>query len=204
MIPPLFTGLVRVPVSGATEGARKSLIRRLASTPESERRRVTLDLVRTEVAKVLGHSSPEDIEPDRAFSELGFDSLTAIEFRNRLIAVSGIQLPATLAFDYPSSDALSEYLLEQISHEVDGHVPRASGEIDIREAIASIPLERLREANLLDTLMGLAGLAEDSSRAPEEDPVEEVDDMDLESLVRLSLGSDAAVDASTQTVEDSA
>ena len=58
--------------------------------------------------------------------------------------------------------------------------------------------------NLLDTLMGLAGLAEDSSRGPEEDPVEEVDDMDLESLVRLSLGSDAAVDASTQTVEDSA
>ena len=204
MIPPLFTGLIRMPASGAAEGARKSLIRRLASTPESERQRVTLDLVRTEVAKVLGHSSADDIEPERAFSELGFDSLTAIEFRNRLIAASGVQLPATLAFDYPSSEALSKYLLEQVSHEVDGHVPRASGEIDVREAIASIPLERLREANLLDTLMALAGLAEDSSRALEEDPAEEADEMDLESLVRFSLGSDAQAGLSTQTVEDSA
>lgn len=203
MIPPLFMGLVRMPASGPADGVRKSLIRRLASTPETERRRVTLDLVRAEVATVLGHSSPEEIEADRAFSELGFDSLTAIELRNRLITASGVQLPATLAFDYPSSIVLSDYLLEQISQEVDGHVPRPGGEIDIREAIASIPLERLREENVLDTLMRLAGLAE-RSPAPEEDPAEQVDEMDLESLVRLSLGSDGALDTPAQTVEDPA
>ncbi len=203
MIPPLFMGLVRMPASGPAEGVRKSLITRLASTPESQRRRVTLDLVRAEVATVLGHSSAEEIEADRAFSELGFDSLTAIELRNRLIAASGVQLPATLAFDYPSSAALSEYLLQQVSQDVDGHVPRASGEIDIRDAIASIPLERLRGAKVLDTLMQLAGLAESPAPAPEEDSAEQVDEMDLESLVRLSLGADA-VDAPGQTVEDPA
>lgn len=203
MIPPLFTGLVRMPASGPADSARKSLVRRLTGTPESERPRVVLDLVRAEVASVLGHSSPDEIEPDRAFSELGFDSLTAIELRNRLIAASGVQLPATLAFDYPSSIALSEYLLEQISQDLEGHVPRASDETDVRAAIASIPLERLREANVLDTLMALAGLAEESP-APEEDSAEQVDEMDLESLVRLSLGSDGALDSPTQTVEGSA
>jgi len=194
MIPPLFRGLVRMPAPGVGDSARESLVRRLASTPESERGRVALDLVRAEVAAVLGHDSPDAIAADRAFDELGFDSLTAIELRNRLIAVSGVQLPATLAFDYPSSAALSGFLLEQISQEVDGRVESAPSEMEIRNAFASIPLVRLREVGVLDTLMQLAGLTDGSGTTVEEDPAEQVDEMDIESLVQLSLGRDGSLE----------
>ncbi len=194
MLPPLFSAMVgALPLSPA-QSAERSLVRRLASTPESERGRVALDLVRAEVAAVLGHSSAEEIDPDRAFNELGFDSLTAIELRNRLIAMSAVQLPATLAFDYPSAQALSEFLLERVALEIDGRPESAPSETDVRGAFASIPLDRLREAGVLDTLMQLAGLAESPQASLEEDAAAQVDELDLASLVELSLGSETAVD----------
>ena len=70
-------------------------------------------MVRGQVAGVLGHDSPQGIEPDRAFQELGFDSLAAVELRNRLDATAGIRLAATVVFDYPSAAALAEHLLSQ-------------------------------------------------------------------------------------------
>jgi acyl carrier protein len=79
-----------------------ALAKRLESVPAAEREAVVLDLVRAEVATVLGHGSGAEIDPDRPFQELGFDSLAAVELRNRLAAGTGLRLPQTLVFDYPT------------------------------------------------------------------------------------------------------
>ena len=114
VLPALFGDLVRVPARRASEEGR-SLARRLAVTPESEREGIVLELVRAQVATVLGHASSEVIDTQRAFKDLGFDSLTAVELRNRLDATTGLRLPATLVFDYPTTSAVAGYLLGEVS-----------------------------------------------------------------------------------------
>lgn len=81
--------------------------------PKEERQATVLQLVREEVADVLGYSSAAEVPPDRLFSELGFDSLAAVEMRNRLATLAAAQMPVTLVFDYPSCAALAAYLLEE-------------------------------------------------------------------------------------------
>ncbi|GAA2244786.1 type I polyketide synthase [Streptomyces amakusaensis] len=113
-VPWLLRGLVRVPVRRAAEGGGQegagSLAQRISALPEADRRGYVLDVIRKEVAEVLGHQSTGAVNTDHQFLQLGFDSLTGVEFRNRLTLSSGVRLPATLIFDHPTPAALAEYL----------------------------------------------------------------------------------------------
>ncbi|WP_407289323.1 SDR family NAD(P)-dependent oxidoreductase [Streptomyces sp. BP-8] len=95
---------------GATGPSEPTAVEGLDGLPEDERERVLLDLVRTTVATVLGHRSPDEIADTRGFLELGFDSLTAVELRNRLAAATGRRLPTTLVFDHPTPQAVARHL----------------------------------------------------------------------------------------------
>ncbi|MGW7081862.1 type I polyketide synthase, partial [Streptomyces sp. NPDC054866] len=97
--------------SPTTAGA---LAQELTALPETDRHRRLLDLVRSNVAAVLGHHSPEAIDAQRPFKDLGFDSLTAVELRNRLTGTTSLRLPATLIFDHPTPQALTTHLLNQL------------------------------------------------------------------------------------------
>ncbi|MGW4059746.1 type I polyketide synthase [Amycolatopsis sp. NPDC004747] len=111
-VPPLLRGLVRGGGRRAvrTAAAGGAFAKRLSGLGTEERRRFVLGTVRAQVAEVLGHGSGDAIDPRRPFGEIGFDSLTAVELRNRLTAVTGLKLPATLVFDFPTPAALADHL----------------------------------------------------------------------------------------------
>ncbi|WP_425435737.1 type I polyketide synthase [Lentzea kentuckyensis] len=108
-IPEVAEALV---VKGIGEDA--ALRRDLVVLSEPERRQHLLDLVRTTASAALGRGDVDEVPPDKAFRELGFDSLTAVELRGKLVGATGLNLPTTLAFDYPSAEVLAEYLLGEL------------------------------------------------------------------------------------------
>jgi acyl transferase domain-containing protein len=112
----LFHGLVRPPrrTAAGEQAGGSSLQERLAGLPSHEQERVLLELVRGTVASVLGYTDADQVSPARAFNELGFDSLKAVELRNRLNAVSGLKLPATLVFDYPDTVEVAGFLRTEL------------------------------------------------------------------------------------------
>ncbi|WP_425587176.1 type I polyketide synthase, partial [Streptomyces violaceusniger] len=117
VVAPLMSGLVRVPARRTAEGSAGTgaLAQRLARLNAVEQLETVLELVRTQVAAVLGYATADSVDPDRAFRDLGFDSLTAVELRNRMNAVTGLRLPATLVFDYPTSHVLAEHLRDELA-----------------------------------------------------------------------------------------
>jgi acyl carrier protein len=115
-VPALLRGLVRAPVRRLpAAGSGEGLVRRLGALDAGEREAVLLELVCGQVALVLGHAGADSVNPSYAFQDLGFDSLTAVELRNRLSTVTGLRLPATAVFDYPTPAALVSELYARLA-----------------------------------------------------------------------------------------
>ncbi|WP_425412978.1 type I polyketide synthase [Micromonospora nigra] len=137
-VPPLLAALAR-PASrravAAEAAGGQAFVDTLRALPGEKRERALRDLVLSHVAVVLG-SDPAGVEPTRAFRELGFDSLTAVELRNRIGAATGLRLSATLVFDNPTPAALAAYLATQFDF-AEPAVDRTAGvgrELDRLEA----------------------------------------------------------------------
>ncbi|MFE1554934.1 type I polyketide synthase [Streptomyces sp. NPDC058734] len=118
------------PADTAAGGAAARLVETLTAANPAERETILLDLVREKVAGVLGHDSADAIEPGRAFKGLGFDSLTAVELRDRLGAATGLKLPATIVFDYPNPAALAGHLRGALLPESTAPVGSVLDELD--------------------------------------------------------------------------
>ncbi len=194
-LPPMFVDLINAPArrqvddSLAAAKSKSALLQRLEGLPEDEQHAVLLDLVRSHIATVLGNTSPEAIDPDKAFQELGFDSLTAVEMRNRLKAATGLALSPTLIFDYPNSAALAGYFRQELIGASTESTPQAApGEAEIQRVVASISVKRLRQAGILDLLLNLANETDGDGAA--ETREKDIADMDLDDLVNAAFLDD--------------
>ncbi|MET8704737.1 acyl carrier protein, partial [Kitasatospora sp. NPDC004723] len=194
-LPTTLRDIVRTPARRAGRaggaGEAEALRGQLSGLSAADQGRVVLDLVRTHIAAALGHEKPGAIDAERGLMDMGFDSLTAVELRNRLSAATGLRLTSTLVFDYPTPAAMAEYLRTELAPSTAADTSAAPGEDEaaLRRAIADVPLARLREAGVLEVLMRLAGVREDPAptRAESEHAADAIKNADAEDLIRIAL-----------------
>ncbi|MFE2376995.1 SDR family NAD(P)-dependent oxidoreductase [Streptomyces sp. NPDC059398] len=212
-VPPLFSGLVRGPHAGgparpAVDGrrsvpgqaeAQQRLAEQLGLLDRSEALETLRDLVLAQSAQVLGMSGPGRLDAARSFRDVGFDSLTAVELRNRLNSATGLRLPPTVVFDHPSPAALGGYLAEEMlgsaSEESDA-LAAHSGLDRIEAAIAGLMADeaaRLRVTarlkDILGTLNGTAGTDDgDDDGTSVADRIQSASDDDMFDFIDNQLG----------------
>ncbi|MGW2904671.1 SDR family NAD(P)-dependent oxidoreductase, partial [Streptomyces sp. NPDC001204] len=196
----LLRGLIRVPARrAAARGAAPSadtLTRQLAGLGAQEQEEVLLKLVRGQAAAVLGHRDGSAIGAERQFQELGFDSLTAVEFRNRLNAATGLRLPATLLFDYPTTADVVRHLRGRLVTDDQAGAGSVLSALDaLEKAIAGLSLDDADEhrrvtgrIEVLRTKWAELGRTDSSGEDSSKDDLDGASDEDMFALLDDELG----------------
>ncbi|UZI33872.1 type I polyketide synthase [Streptomyces sp. VB1] len=191
-------GRGRAPVRRAAAGGGAAPVRgvreHLATLPKAEHGPYLLDLVRTAVAGVLGYTSSAAVDHERGLMDLGFDSLTAVELRNQLGKSTGLRLPVTLLFDYPSSRAIAEYLEAEIAPAdmPAGPALASLAELDRLELdltrLAGDEESRTRIADRLEALLAQIAPARASAANADAERIESASDDEIFDFIENELG----------------
>jgi acyl carrier protein len=203
-VPVVLQGLVRAPATNrrraaglSLSGDPEALAERLAHLPEAQRHATLLDLVRDHTATVLGHGNQDTVEVQRGFLDLGFDSLTAVELRNRLQQATGLRLPSTLIYDYPSPGDLAGHLHSELRPSQETIVEPGFRELERLEAALSGLSEsdncgqnghRTRLAKRLQTLLWKVQGDTAPADGPAGVPLESASDDEMFELIDNELG----------------
>ncbi|NJP45204.1 type I polyketide synthase [Actinacidiphila epipremni] len=209
-VPVLLRSLVRLPQPAAAPQARTGQspaaaatlpwLRKLAEAAPADQPRVALDLVRGTIAEVLHHAPNRTVPADRGLMDIGFDSLTAVELRNRLGAETGLRLPTTVLFDHPTASALAAHLHGELSDRLPGAASAALAHLtDLEAAVTGADLDeedRGRLAARLAAVLGrlspgaLPGTVPGAAPAPGTDLLTAASDDELFDLIDGQLGAD--------------
>jgi pimaricinolide synthase PimS1 len=189
-VPALFRGLLQPALRrvGPTAVAAQALRQRLAGLSENARREAVLEVVSGEIATVLGLAGANAVPANQPLQTLGLDSVMAVELRNRLSTRAETTLPATLAFDYPTPEAISGLLLTKIAPSTE--VKWTADEVLIK--LRRVSIEELRQSEILPILMALS---DDRSRADDEQHadnivIDQIDDIAVLELLKNRLERD--------------
>ncbi|MFG3054237.1 type I polyketide synthase [Kitasatospora sp. NPDC048239] len=194
-VPALFRRMVRtrprqVAQSAApAQPALSSFAIKLSVLPVEEQESRLLEIIRETIAVVLDYPSADDVDTDYTFKELGFDSLSGVEFRNQLNKAVGVQVPTTVVFDYPTPGALSGHVRNLLLPEDEEAAEPEQTDEDVRRMLAAIPVQELRDSGLLEGLLRLAdgGAAAEAEDAPSD---QDIDSMQVDDLIQLALQAD--------------
>ncbi|MFJ3043076.1 type I polyketide synthase [Streptomyces tendae] len=187
--------------TSAESGTGADLAEQLAQMPPAQQARTLLDLVRSHVAALLGYARSTDLDPGRAFTDLGLDSVAATDLRNRLTTATGHPLPATLVFDHTSPAAVAEHLHEQLCRDSGGQALSLLAELDRLElTLTSLSPQEAEDHGIAARLSGLAARLDKrgsatggpaSAEGPAKDIEETLDDASAEDVlafIDLELG----------------